>query len=77
VIGQRVLVKDCCRIEAGSVIPEGMVIPPFSIVRGCPAQIVNNGETLPESCSVEILDNSVKLFEDFVEKEKEKEETKQ
>ena len=71
VIGPRVHIKDCCYIESGTVIPEGMVIPPFSIVRGSPAKIVD-GEMLPESSAVEFVDESVKLFEDFVEEEKTK-----
>ena len=65
VIGQRAVIKDCCRIESGTVIPDGMNIPPFSIVRGIPGRILLD-HTLPESWVVEMVDDSVQVFENFV-----------
>lgn len=32
----RCVLKDCCRIEPGSVLPPDTVIPPFALVAGVP-----------------------------------------
>lgn len=48
VLSKRCILKDYVRVMDGSVVPADMVIPPFCIVSGNPAQIV--GE-VPESTS--------------------------
>ena len=63
VISKRVIIKDNCKIVSNSIIPPGMVIPPFSVVAGCPARIV--GE-LTESVVVDIVDQSLAYFDQFV-----------
>lgn len=64
VLSKRVIVKDCCRIEDGTVLPPDAVIPPFSVVAGCPGRIV--GE-LPESAAVDLVDESVDEYTAFVQ----------
>mmetsp|Transcript_19427 Transcript_19427/g.22502 ORF Transcript_19427/g.22502 Transcript_19427/m.22502 type:complete len:190 (+) Transcript_19427:71-640(+) len=65
VISKRVIIKDCCYIEKGTVIPPDMVIPPFSRVSGCPGKIVDD-TILPESIAVIFVDECVKGFSQFV-----------
>ena len=48
VLSKRCILKDYVHVLEGSVVPPDMVLPPFSIVAGNPAQIV--GE-MPESTS--------------------------
>jgi dynactin-5 len=48
VLSKRCILKDYVNVLGGSVVPPDMVIPPFCIVSGNPAQIV--GE-MPESTS--------------------------
>lgn len=67
VVGKRCVIKDNCWIESGCVLTDGMVVPPFSIVRGCPGRI--SVRSLPESSAVEFTDRSIAAFEDFVEEE--------
>lgn len=50
VLGKHSVLKDCCLICPGSVLPPYMVVPPFAIVQGAPAKVV--GE-LPESAGDE------------------------
>jgi len=65
VISKRVIIKDCCYIEEGTVIASDMVIPPFSRVKGCPGRIVEEG-LMPESVAVTFVDDCVGKFSDFV-----------
>jgi dynactin-5 len=60
VVCPRVIIKDCVWIDDFSVVPPDMVIPPFSRVSGCPAQIFM--DTLPESAAVDFVQNSLELF---------------
>ncbi|KAI9669514.1 MAG: hypothetical protein M1829_005103 [Trizodia sp. TS-e1964] len=46
VVGKFCVIKDCVRILDGAVLPQGMVVPNWSVVAGRPARIV--GE-VPES----------------------------
>lgn len=41
-IGSRCILKDCCHVKAGSVVVDDMVVPPFSVVAGAPARIVDD-----------------------------------
>ncbi|RPB22645.1 trimeric LpxA-like protein [Terfezia boudieri ATCC MYA-4762] len=52
VIGKFSIIKDCVRIEDGTVIAPNAVIPSFSLVRGRPGLVV---EELPETAP-EVLD---------------------
>jgi dynactin-5 len=45
-VGRFSIIKECVYVEDNTVIPDYQVIPPFSRVRGSPAQVV---EELPES----------------------------
>lgn len=38
VIGQSVVIKDCCLVTRGSVLSADMIVPPFSIVSGNPGR---------------------------------------
>ena len=40
VLSQRCILKDFVRVEANSVVPPDMVVPPFAIVSGNPARII-------------------------------------
>ena len=58
VVGQGCVVKDCCRILPGTVLPAGMVVPPFSLVGGVPAKIekelpADTAQIIEESCMQE------------------------
>ncbi|KAL7461642.1 hypothetical protein ACHAXS_002057 [Conticribra weissflogii] len=77
VLHPRSIVKDCCVIEDGTVIPPEMVVPPFSRVRGAPGRVVG---CLPECVAGEMAERRVEDFVAFVaalateeEDEKEKE----
>jgi len=63
VISKRAIIKDNCKILSNTIIPPGMVIPPFSVVAGCPGRIV--GE-LPESVVVDFVNDSLFYFDQFV-----------
>jgi len=51
VIGKFAIIKDCVRIEDGTVIAPNTVIPSFSLVRGRPGVVV---EELPETAPEEL-----------------------
>lgn len=40
ILSMRCILKDHVRVESGSVVPPDMVVPPFSVLAGCPARIV-------------------------------------
>ena len=65
VISKRVIIKDCCYVEAGTVIASDMVIPPFSRVKGCPGNIVEEG-FMPESAAVTYVEDCVEQFTEFL-----------
>ncbi len=69
VISKRVIVKDCCYIEEGTVIAPDMVIPPFSRVGGCPGKLMDDDPYLaiPESVAVTFVDDCIHQFNTFVE----------
>lgn len=69
VISKRVIIKDCCYIEEGTVIPADTVIPPFSRVRGCPGNIVVGDPYLdiPESVATTFVEECIDEFTHFVD----------
>lgn len=58
VIGKFTIIKDCVKIEDGSVIPPNTVIPSFSYVAGRPGRVI---EELPETAQ-ESLECKVPLI---------------
>lgn len=62
-IGSRCIIKDCCWIEAGTVLGNDTVIPPFSRVRGDPGRII---ESLPPSASLELQELAQNTYSDFL-----------
>lgn len=69
VIHKRVIIKDCCYVEEGTVIPADMVIPPFSRVSGCPAKIIIGDpyRIVPESVATLFVEECVDEFTEFVD----------
>lgn len=62
VLGKRSILKDFVCVMDGTIVPPDMVIPPFSIVAGCPAQIV--GER-PESSTTVLPIEAVARYKSF------------
>ncbi|KAI8591763.1 putative dynactin Arp1 p25 subunit RO12 [Geranomyces variabilis] len=60
IIGRFAIIKDCCRILDGTVIPPNAVIPSFSVYGGNPARLVDE---LPESIQ-EVYEQYSKEFFD-------------
>ncbi|KND02355.1 uncharacterized protein SPPG_02825 [Spizellomyces punctatus DAOM BR117] len=58
VIGRFVIIKDCCKILDGTVIPPNTVIPSFSVYGGNPGRLVDE---LPESTQ-ELYEARTKQF---------------
>lgn len=65
VISKRVTIKDCCYVEAGTIIAPDTVIPPFTRVRGCPGRIVEEG-LMPESIATIFVEECVDNFSKFM-----------
>ncbi|KAI5797499.1 trimeric LpxA-like protein, partial [Peziza echinospora] len=59
VIGKFAIIKDCVKIEDGTVIAPNTVIPSFSLVRGRPGMVV---EELPETASEGLDCESIYYF---------------
>ncbi|KAF8467232.1 trimeric LpxA-like protein [Kalaharituber pfeilii] len=56
VIGKFAIIKDCVKIEDGTVIAPNTVIPSFSLVRGRPGAVVEElPETAPEGLDCKFL----------------------
>ncbi|XP_076167226.1 dynactin subunit 5-like [Ptiloglossa arizonensis] len=51
VIGRRCILKDCCYIEDGAVVPPETIVPSYARVSGSPAKCV---EELPD-CTLELM----------------------
>ncbi|KAJ3009968.1 hypothetical protein HKX48_007649 [Thoreauomyces humboldtii] len=58
VIGRFAVIKDCCRILDGAVVPPNTVVPSFSVYGGAPAKLVDE---LPESTQ-ELFEAQTKDF---------------
>jgi len=63
VLSKRCILKDYVYVEANSIVPPDMVLPPFAIVSGAPAKIV--GE-MPESTSTQAQVDAVARFKAFI-----------
>ena len=68
-IGQRCIIKDCCVIEAGVVLGDDTVVPPFTrISQATPNGNKRNGivmTELPPSMSVELQERSMDDYDSF------------
>merc|ERR1711907_666991 len=62
IVGHRCILKDCCRIAPGSVLPPDTVVPPFAYFGGVPARMI--GE-LPDSFETRMKDLSEMKFKKF------------
>lgn len=58
IIGRRSVLKDCCYIEDGAVVPPEMIVPSFTRVTGSPATCV---EDLPE-CTLDLMQDFTKNY---------------
>ena len=57
VVGKRCIIKDCCKVEDGTVLPPDSVVPPFSVVGGgAPGRII---EELPE-CAPAVFETAAR-----------------
>lgn len=63
VLGRQTVLKDCCFIVPGTVLPEEMVVPPFAIVEGVPGRIV--GE-LPETAAEEFKRDAIDEYKAII-----------
>lgn len=56
VLCKRCILKDYSRIEAGTVVPSDMTVPPFAIVEGRPGRIVGEvSESITTLASIEAV----------------------
>eukprot|EP00752_Nemacystus_decipiens_P003797 g3493.t1 len=62
VLGRNSFVRDNCHLLAGTVLPEGAVVPPFTVLQGCPAKMVS---ILHESTASVWAEDAVSLYETF------------
>jgi dynactin-5 len=63
ILSKRSILKDYVYVLEGCVVPNDMVIPPFSIVSGCPATII--GE-MPESTSTSAIANIITKYKSYI-----------
>ncbi|CAM9487921.1 unnamed protein product [Laminaria digitata] len=62
VLGRNSFVRDNCHLLEGTVLPEGAVVPPFSVLSGCPAKVVS---VLHESTASMWPEDAVHFYETF------------
>eukprot|EP00903_Cladosiphon_okamuranus_P017510 g16128.t1 len=62
VLGRNSFVRDNCHLLAGTVLQEGAVVPPFTVLQGCPAKMVS---VLHESTASVWAEDAVSLYETF------------
>merc|ERR1711871_415945 len=65
IISKRCILKDCCRVEAGSVLPPDSIVPPFCVFAGVPATRQCYVE-MPPSTPIVHEANMVELVNSFV-----------
>ncbi|CAM9259810.1 unnamed protein product [Pylaiella littoralis] len=62
VLGRNSFVRDNCHLLAGTVLPEGAMVPPFTVLQGCPARMVS---ILHESTPSVWTEDAVHFYETF------------
>ncbi|CAM9245587.1 unnamed protein product [Ectocarpus sp. 13 AM-2016] len=62
VLGRNSFVRDNCHLLPGTVLPEGAVVPPFTVLQGCPARMVS---ALHESTPSVWTEDAVNFYETF------------
>jgi dynactin 5 len=65
-LGPRSLVKDCCVVTRGTVIPADTVLPPFTHASNTNGRLTLR--LLPPAVAVELQDRAVEAFTEFVQK---------
>ena len=65
VLAPRSRVYDCCVVEDDTIIPQDMIVPPFSRVAGSPGRVVG---MLPECCGGEFVEECVADYTVFVKR---------
>jgi dynactin-5 len=63
VIGRRSVLKDCCKIDDGTVLPPETVVPPFAHFSGNPGQQIGD---LPESMQDIMTDMTRSFYQHFI-----------
>ena len=62
IVGRRSILKDCCAIAPGSVVPSETTIPPYAYYSGVPALHVSD---LPECTRELMMDYAETFFQNF------------
>eukprot|EP00656_Telonema_subtile_P007112 TRINITY_DN13328_c0_g1_i2.p1 TRINITY_DN13328_c0_g1~~TRINITY_DN13328_c0_g1_i2.p1 ORF type:complete len:121 (-),score=30.61 TRINITY_DN13328_c0_g1_i2:248-610(-) len=62
VVSARCILKDCCRIAPGSVLPPDTVVPPFAYFGGVPARMIAE---LPDSFESRMKDLTEEAYKKF------------
>jgi len=62
VISARCILKDCCRIAPGAVLPPDTVVPPFAYFGGIPARILGELPDSFEARMKELTESKYKKF---------------
>eukprot|EP00904_Undaria_pinnatifida_P003068 jgi/Undpi1/12762/HiC_scaffold_6.g02430.m1 len=62
VLGRNSFVRDNCHLLEGTVLPEGAVVPPFSVLSGCPAKVVS---VLHSSTAYMWTEDAINFYETF------------
>jgi len=62
IISARCILKDCCQIAPGAMLPPDTVVPPFTYWAGVPARLVHE---LPDSHERRMADRTIQLYRKF------------
>jgi dynactin 5 len=68
-LGPRSLVKDCCVVTRGTVIPADTVLPPFTHASTSSTSGRLTMRLLPPAVAVELQDRAVEAFTEFVQQQ--------
>ncbi|GMR53095.1 hypothetical protein PMAYCL1PPCAC_23290, partial [Pristionchus mayeri] len=60
ILGRSCIIKECCKVEPGAVIPSDSTFPPFSVIAGNPARVVGR---VPE-CTQELMSQAARELYD-------------